>query len=148
MMIRKSVILLGTLLAATSLCLAQEKTEPKQPVVKQTPIKPTSAASGKDMFNQYCAPCHGTDGKGNGPAASAMKTAPTDLTQLSKKHDGKYPASYVAGIMKFGSGLPSHGSADMPVWGPLFHSLDKYHEAVVQQRISNLVTYIETLQAK
>jgi mono/diheme cytochrome c family protein len=41
------------------------------------------------MFTPYCAPCHGVDGAGNGPAASAMKTPPTNLTQLAKKHDGK-----------------------------------------------------------
>jgi hypothetical protein len=40
------------------------------------------------------------------------------------------------------------GSVDMPVWGPLFKSLDKFHDTTVQQRISNLVAYIETLQAK
>jgi hypothetical protein len=32
--------------------------------------------------------------------------------------------------------------------GPLFKSLDRLHDATVQQRISNLVGYIETLQAK
>ena len=146
-MLKKSMILLASLLVATSLCLAQEKTN-QQPVVKKTPIKQTSAASGKEMYSQYCAPCHGTDGKGAGPAASSMKVMPTDLTQLSRKHDGKYPANSVASVLKFGSGPASHGSADMPVWGPLFKSLDKYHETVVQQRISNLVSYIDSLQAK
>ena len=146
-MSNKSIILLGSLLVATSLCLAQEKTN-QQPVVKKTPIKQTSAASGKEMYSQYCAPCHGSDGKGAGPAASSMKAMPTDLTKLAKQHEGKYPANSVAAVLKFGSGPASHGSPDMPVWGPLFKSLDKYHESVVQQRISNLVTYIESLQAK
>jgi hypothetical protein len=41
----------------------------------------------------------------------------------------------------------AHGSADMPVWGPLLHSLDRFHDPVVQQRVSNIVNYIETLQA-
>jgi mono/diheme cytochrome c family protein len=147
-MLRKSMILLGTLAVATSLCLAQEKADQK-PVVKQTPIKQTSATSGKEMFTQYCAPCHGAGGKGNGPAASAMKAPPTDLTQLTKTHDGKFPADHLTSVLKFGSGpAGAHGSKDMPVWGPLFQSLDKYHDAAVQQRISNLVEYIETLQAK
>jgi|SRR5271165_5141242 len=146
-MLKNGMILLGTLLAASTICLAQNNSDTK-PVIKKTVIKETSAASGKEMFNQYCASCHGTDGKGNGPAATAMKVPPTDLSQLSKKHDGKYPANTVAGILRFGSGPASHGSSDMPVWGPLFQSLDKYHDAVIQQRISNLVSYIETLQAK
>ena len=144
-MFKQAFVVLGTLLVASTVTLAQATT---QPVVKKVPIQQTSAASGKDMYDAYCAPCHGTDGKGNGPAASAMKSAPVDLTQLTKKHDGKYPAAYVAGVLRFGSGPASHGSADMPVWGPLFRSLDKYHDTVEQQRVSNLVNYIETLQAK
>jgi mono/diheme cytochrome c family protein len=146
-MLKKCLILLGSIVVATSLCLAQDKTAPT-PEVKKTPIKQTNAASGKEMYAQYCAPCHGADAKGGGPAASAMKVPPTDLTQLTRKHDGKYPANYVAGVLKFGSGPGAHGSAEMPVWGPLFQSLDKFHDTAVQQRISNLVGYIETLQAK
>jgi len=146
-MLKKSMILLGTLVVATSLCLAQNVTDNKA-VVKQTPIKQTSPASGKEMFVQYCAPCHGIDGKGNGPAASAMKSQPTDLTQLARKHDGKYPANSIASVLKFGGGPSAHGSADMPVWGPLLQSLDKFHDTAVQQRVSNIVSYIETLQAK
>jgi mono/diheme cytochrome c family protein len=149
-MLKKGMIVLGTLLAAASFCFAQGTTENKTEV-KKVVIKQTSASSGKEMFTQYCAPCHGVDGTGNGPAAPAMKSPPTNLTQLAKKRDGKYPANTVAGVLKFGSGggaNPAHGSADMPIWGPLFLSLDKYHDSVVQQRISNIVTYIETLQAK
>jgi mono/diheme cytochrome c family protein len=144
-MLKQGFVVLGTLLAASTVALAQATT---QPVFKKMPIQQTSAASGKDMYNAYCAPCHGTDGKGNGPAASAMKSAPVDLMQLTKKHDGKYPAAYVAGVLRFGSGPASHGSADMPAWAPLFRSLDQYHDTVEQQRVSNLVNYIETLQAK
>jgi len=146
-MFKKSMILLGMLVVATSLCLAQSQTDQK-PAVKQTTIKQTSAASGKQMFSEYCAPCHGTDGRGNGPAASAMKSQPTDLTQLARKHDGKYPANSVASVLKFGAGPGAHGSAEMPVWGPLLQSLDKFHDTVVQQRVSNIVSYIETLQVK
>ena len=84
-MLKRGLMLLGTLLVSAGLCLAQQNTDQK-PVVKQAPIKQTSAASGKEMYIQYCAPCHGADGKGNGPAAPAMKAPPSDLTQLSKKH--------------------------------------------------------------
>jgi mono/diheme cytochrome c family protein len=100
------------------------------------------------MFNSYCAVCHGKDGKGNGPAASAMKTPPADLTVLAQKSGGKYPASHVAAVIRGQATTPSHGSQDMPVWGPLFSSISQGHEGQVQQRINNLVTYIETLQAK
>ena len=145
-MFRKSILGLSALLVAAGLCFAQQPAT--QPEVKQAPIKQTSAASGKDMFVQYCAACHGAEGKGNGPAAPAMKVQPTDLTQLAKKNGGKYPSNQVAAVLKFGNGDGPHGSKDMPLWGPLLRSLDKYHDEVVQQRVANIVSYIETLQAK
>ena len=100
------------------------------------------------MYNSYCAVCHGTNGKGDGPAASAMKVAPPDLTVLAQKAGGKYPSAHVASVIRGQASLPSHGSEDMPVWGPLFSSISQGHEGQVQQRVSNLVKYIETLQAK
>jgi mono/diheme cytochrome c family protein len=118
------------------------------PAVKHVPITNAPSNSGKEMYNSYCAVCHGTNGKGGGPAASAMKTPPTDLSALAKNNGGKYPASHVASVIRGQAANPSHGSQDMPVWGPLFSSISQGHEAQVQQRITNLVTYIETLQAK
>ena len=147
-MFKQASILLGALVVAAGLCLAQDQAT--KPVVKQTPIKQTSPASGKEMFAAYCAPCHGADGKGNGPAAGSMKVPPTDLTQMAKKNGGKFPANSLASTLKFGSGpgAGAHGSADMPVWGPLFQSLDKFHDTAVQQRVANLVNYVESIQGK
>ncbi len=34
------------------------------PQIKKTPVQKTSPASGLEMYTQYCAPCHGKDGKG------------------------------------------------------------------------------------
>jgi mono/diheme cytochrome c family protein len=65
-MLKNGMILLGALLVSFSICLAQEKTDTK-PVVVKTAIKETSPASGKEMFTQYCATCHGTEGKGMVP---------------------------------------------------------------------------------
>src|SRR4051795_8573394 len=62
-----------------------------KPAIKMVTPSPTSASSGPEMFKTYCATCHGVLGKGNGPAAAALKTAPADLTQIARKHGGKYP---------------------------------------------------------
>ena len=124
---------------------AQDQTEK---TVKHVPIKPTSAASGQEMYTNYCAVCHGKDGKGGGPAADALKTPPTDLTTLAKKNGGKYPALHVTSVIRGEGNLPAHGSKDMPVWGPLFWHLSQGHEGEVQQRVSNLDHYIESLQVK
>lgn len=36
---------------------------------------------GKKIFDEKCSMCHGTDGKGNGPAASAFSPSPVDFTK-------------------------------------------------------------------
>jgi mono/diheme cytochrome c family protein len=115
--------------------------------IKHVPIKPTSAASGKEMYEAYCAVCHGIDGKGNGPAAEALKVPPTDLTVLAEKDGGKYPAMKVAAIIRGEEVLAAHGSKEMPIWGRLFWSMSG-HEAEVQQRVANLNDYVGSLQKK
>ncbi|HET9308915.1 MAG TPA: cytochrome c [Candidatus Sulfotelmatobacter sp.] len=132
----------------SAFAVAQQAPAESSPAVKHVPITNTPSNSGKEMFNSYCAVCHGKDAKGNGPAASAMKTAPTDLTKLATKEGGKYPAAHVAAVLRGQASTPSHGSQDMPIWGPLFSSLSQGRQGMVQQRITNLVTYIEGLQAK
>lgn len=98
------------------------------------------------MYKQYCASCHGTDGKGRGPVSASLNTRPADLTTLAKRHDGKFPREYVAGALRFGPGFSAHGSSEMPVWGPIFQYLDNYDEAAVRQRIKNLCDYLESIQ--
>jgi mono/diheme cytochrome c family protein len=142
-------ISLAVILVAISVCAAaQQAPAQNAPTVKHVPITNAPSNSGKAMFDSYCAVCHGKDGKGNGPAASAMKTPPTDLTLLAQKNGGKYPAQHVAAVIRGQASTPSHGSEDMPVWGPLFSSISQGHTTQVQQRISNLVDYVGTLQAK
>ena len=115
--------------------------------IKKAPIAVTSAASGEEMFNTYCAVCHGKSGKGDGPAATEFKIPPANLTLLAQRHDGKYPASYVAEVIETGPrDAKAHGSKDMPVWGTLFKSIGD--SAETKLRIHNLSAYVETLQAK
>lgn len=119
-----------------------------QTTVKHVPAPLTSAASGSEMYKAYCAACHGTDGKGNGPAASALKVPPTDLSTLSKSNNGKFPAAKVASSIRGEADIPAHGSREMPVWGKVFWSMSHGHESEVQQRVSNLNSYIQSLQSK
>ncbi len=148
MRVMKFITLAVILVAISAFAMGQQAPAQTSPTVKHVPITNAPSNSGKEMFNSYCAVCHGTAAKGDGPAASAMKTPPTDLTQLAKKNGGKYPSAHVASVIRGQATLPSHGSQDMPVWGPLFSSISQGHEAQVQQRTANLVAYIETLQAK
>ncbi|MBZ5616124.1 MAG: c-type cytochrome [Acidobacteriia bacterium] len=149
MSIRNVVVVVTAMFVLTCTVAAQEKTQaPPAKVIKHVPVKAVSPASGKEMYMSYCAVCHGTDGKGGGPAASALKTAPTNLTLLSKTNEGKYPALKVAASIRGEDALPAHGSKEMPVWGKLFWSMSSGHHSEVQQRVVNLNQYIESIQQK
>ena len=121
--------------------------EPKTQV-KHEAAPRTSPASGKEMFQAYCASCHGKDGKGDGPAAASLKSAPADLTGLARQNGGKYPSDKVSAILRGQANLAPHGDQEMPVWGPVFWRMSGGHEAVVQQRVANLNRYLESLQVK
>jgi mono/diheme cytochrome c family protein len=104
--------------------------------------------AGKDLFLFYCGSCHGGDGRGQGPVASALKSAPADLTRISARNGGTFPRARIIAFVSTGDAkVPAHGTADMPVWGPIFRGLDP-SEPRTRVRIENLVTYIESLQAR
>jgi len=46
-----------------------------------TPLETGSARSGQGLFREYCAGCHGDDGRGSGPLASSFQPAPRNLTR-------------------------------------------------------------------
>ena len=149
MSIKKLILVFPALIILAGTVAAQDQTQDQtKTTIQHVTVKPTSPASGKEMYTSYCAVCHGTDGKGGGPAASALKTPPADLTVLSKNNGGKFPALKVSSILRGTSDLPAHGSKEMPVWGPLFRSISGGHESEVEQRVANLTQYVESLQAK
>jgi mono/diheme cytochrome c family protein len=148
MRVMKFISVVAILLMISSFAVGQAAPAQTSTTIRHVAIASTPSDSGQAMFASYCAVCHGKDAKGNGPAAAALKTSPTDLTTLTQKNGGKYPAAHVAAVLRGQALTPSHGSQDMPIWGPLFSSLSQGHEGPVQQRIANLVTYIENQQTK
>jgi mono/diheme cytochrome c family protein len=104
------------------------------------------STKGPDLFRAYCAPCHGSDARGHGPAAAALKVSAADLTLLAKNNRGLFPSNRVRGTIAGDDVRASHGSREMPIWGPIFHQV----ESDVDQgnvRLENLVKYLESIQA-
>lgn len=97
--------------------LAQTKGDPK---------------AGKAKYDSLCGGCHGTSGKGDGPAAGGLNPKPQDHT------NGKYMNTlgdpYLFDIIKNG-GAGVKKSPLMPAWGNTLKDDD----------VRNLVAYIRTL---
>lgn len=116
-----------------------------QTTVKRVPLEAAAPQSGEEMYGQYCSSCHGMDGKGNGPAAAALREAMPDLTKLAQRNGGEYPAESVMMTLGRIQGPGAHGSEEMPVWGNLFRRSGQ-NESTVQLRIYNLTRYLEGMQ--
>lgn len=104
------------------------------------------SVKGPDLFRAYCASCHGIDAKGNGPAAASLKTKPADLTVLTEKNRGTFPEARVRKIIMGDDVIASHGSREMPIWGPIFHQIEEDIDRG-NVRLQNLVQYLESIQA-
>ena len=102
------------------------------------------------MFKAYCAACHGPNAKGNGPAAAALKKAPSDLTLLAKNNGGKFPYVRVKDIIDGRKPIAAHGETDMPVWGQIFteEKANTQGDARVRAKIQLITSYLATIQAK
>jgi mono/diheme cytochrome c family protein len=67
-----------------------------------------------DLYNHYCATCHGLEGRGDGPVAAALSPPPADLTRSTAR---------IPELMRVIDGrrtVRAHGTAAMPVWGEIF----------------------------
>jgi mono/diheme cytochrome c family protein len=141
------------LFALTSLFTASFTTQTAAPQTNPPQLTPvpavyTDPSSGQGMFNAYCASCHGRDGKGDGPAALALKRFPSNLTLLAATNGGRFPELQVAQAIKGDWITTAHGSQEMPVWGPVFLYLAHHDPAVAQLRVRNLTKFVESMQQK
>jgi mono/diheme cytochrome c family protein len=133
-----STLFIATILATVA---GAQSTQPRTP-----PPIALESLTGRDSFDVYCASCHGTNGTGNGPVSSALRTQPADLTMFARRNGGIFPRERVTAFID-GSGraVPAHGSGEMPVWGVIFRGLET-SDARTKIRLNNLVAYVESLQ--
>ena len=110
---------------------------------------PTGGVAGAYAYRTYCATCHGTDGRGEGPLTASLRFQPPDLTLIAKRNGGSYPADRVHRIVDGRSPLKGHGGSDMPVWGDAFKNADTgYDDAHVKAKVQSVVEYLKTIQAR
>lgn len=104
-----------------------------------------SAADGADLFKTHCASCHGLDGTGSGRLAQFLRHKPSDLTQLSRRNGGMFPAARVRRIVE-GRDVESHGDRDMPIWGDAFRKGEDRSSETAGARLDAIVQYLATIQ--
>ena len=140
-------------LATPLLCAGFAAQEPQKPApqttIKRVPVARLETTDGAELFRTFCAACHGLGGKGDGPAAKALKTPPADLTTIAKRHGGTFPIKTVEETILADNEPPmiAHGTREMPLWGPIFRRAGGGRD-VATLATTNLLKYLESLQIK
>lgn len=105
-----------------------------------------NVTEGRELFNTYCATCHGRTGAGNGPVAPSMRRRPPDITNLALSNGGVFPVDRLSRIID-GREVESHGDRAMPVWGDAFKAMrDGHSEESVRARINAILAYLASIQ--
>ena len=104
---------------------------------------------GHRYFVRYCSACHGVEGRGDGPTASALQPPPADLTRIAQRRGGHFPVAEITAYIDGRIGVPAHGRRDMPVWGERFGEIVGHAllgEAVVRSHLRLLIAYLQAIQ--
>lgn len=113
----------------------------QQPSAQVTP--------GSALFQTYCASCHGSTARGDGPLASAMNRKPANLTEIAKRNGGEFPSDLVFRTIDGRQPVRGHGGPDMPVWGDAFSRSREAGDADrVKNVIQSLVDYLGSIQIR
>ena len=139
-------VAVGLIVWGFMLICGWSRAQPQAP--HQETARLIDSIQGPALYATYCAVCHGTEGKGDGPMAKALKVTPPDLTRLAARNGGKFPVSRVQKIIASKEPVPAgHGTREMPVWGPIFSQI-AWDQDLGQIRVYNLAQYLEKMQAK
>ena len=101
-------------------------------------------------FADYCAGCHGAGGKGDGAAAAGLPKDPADLTRLSARNGGDFPATRV--MAQIWGYAKAKGRGVMPDFAPMMTGdLVPYDggdgiETPTPERLVAIAEYLKTLQ--
>lgn len=107
--------------------------------------------SGRKLFETHCVACHGFNGTGNGPVASALTPKPADLTSLMKRHGSSFSWGDIAKYIDGRTEVPAHGKREMPVWGKVLHAAstnEMLREEEIHGDLAALIQYLKSIQVK
>lgn len=105
--------------------------------------------SGKQLYERFCAACHGVEGRGDGPVSAALTVEVPDLTLIARRAGGEYPRERIVRVIDGRHIFAAHGSRTMPVWGEDLSRLeigDPNAERSTRMIIDRLADYVWLLQ--
>ena len=105
--------------------------------------------SGRELFGNFCASCHGDAGRGNGRVAQTFPNGVPDLSLIARRHDGVFPRELVERIIDGRHVLAAHGTRTMPVWGEVLSYTnlgDPEAERAARIAMGRLADYLSLLQ--
>ncbi|MFN8641808.1 MAG: c-type cytochrome [Candidatus Binatia bacterium] len=123
-------------------------------------------AQGKQLYGEYCASCHGSGGKGDGPAAAKLGQKMPDLTTIATRNGGKFPFYDVMLTISnrpptgqdqdasLPGSVTSHAGGKMPGWGQIFANQEGSKGTPLDLQLQTtgkimLITeYLQSIQAK
>ena len=138
---KRNLFTMATILAAAA--ISMWALSAPTAMAQKSAAKSGYVIKGKKLFTQYCASCHGQDGKGQGPVAMALKGTPPDLTLLQAPGE-KFPFYEVQTKIDGEKAVAAHGTSRMPVWGTVLRRTQGDLEKEAQ--IYSLVKYLESIQ--
>jgi len=104
----------------------------------------TSSPNGAALYRRHCASCHGTSGRGDGPAAAALNPPPNDLTRY------RASAQELMEVIDGRRAVRAHGTSAMPVWGEVFeqvHLDDTHAKRLALLQVQALADYVQRFAA-
>jgi mono/diheme cytochrome c family protein len=107
------------------------------------------AKSGPELYQQFCASCHGSKGRGDGPVAGSLGVEVPDLTRLAIRQGGFFDRERVERIIDGRQIIAAHGRRTMPIWGEAFsrsHLGDPDAERAARTLVTRVADYLWQLQ--
>ncbi len=106
---------------------------------------------GAELFDRFCASCHGSEARGDGPVSRSLNVAVPNLTTIELRY-GEFPAAKIRDVID-GRGIDTHahGTRAMPVWGYEFwleEGADVAAQKTVRDAITRLVEYLRSVQQR
>ena len=156
-MVRSSFVFRSSLSVTVFMLLVAVKLVAAGAHAAERPGESAALSSGRASYQQFCAACHGLDGKGRGPVASLLLEAPADVTQIRRRRNGEFPQADLESLLlartraSLPAAMPTHMPDNIPeiIVGSMTSIAPKYRKNRISPttRLKNIPRNILTVIA-